>query len=700
MINTKLTSQVISANKSDIKLDNSVNKDKLSQKDSPKEVLSQALKQSLGLSKNASSEEIISKFLQNETSSKLKELVNKLLEQINSQKNPNSPILKDGKNLNLAPNFANELKTLGVEMSKNDIFTQVLDKLNQILKPANEAKNNNIENLLKNSGVFLEAKLKDALNEEQLPKSFHSLLSSVKSLSNEKLGLEISKLANLNLSPKEALNELKNIITQSKNESKEILKQSEYKTLLNLSSKLENFKNYISKNPSKAQEKINELSSKISQELNKLKSSFLKELNKPENLLIKDTNILKQSASSFEKLENLIKNILNSKENPKENLAEKVLKNDKNEVIKENIKENSSLKNDIKKEEVKPDENSKNSELKNENLKQDIKENLKENQKEAKSEVGQEKNIKNEQKENKELKTENKNQNIQESRADKIENKAELKTQPNLSQNETNKSQILSQNLFKEENLKQNLLKNLAFSVENLDLEQVQELSKGINNLARKLNETLKNLEPNTQNALTNQNELKALEHKLGVSIKDLAQIKPKSEQDIAFSLNNDVKSTLLQISNLAQNEGNEAVYNQANRLLAQIELNQLMSLANDSINTYLPFSWDDLNDSKLIFRRGKKNKFFAQIKLEFAKLGDLEILISLNNEKYIDINIMAENVNFRKTIYENAHELKRNINKAGLLSANFFVGDIIRSKFDLRNMKNLDLEMGMDKKV
>lgn len=37
---------------------------------------------------------------------------------------------------------------------------------------------------------------------------------------------------------------------------------------------------------------------------------------------------------------------------------------------------------------------------------------------------------------------------------------------------------------------------------------------------------------------------------------------------------------------------------------------------------------------------------------------------------------------------------------KQGLLSANFFVGDIIRSKFDTRNMKNLDLEMGMDKKV
>nr|EAK3887870.1 flagellar hook-length control protein FliK [Campylobacter hyointestinalis] len=288
----------------------------------------------------------------------------------------------------------------------------------------------------------------------------------------------------------------------------------------------------------------------------------------------------------------------------------------------------------------------------------------------------------------------------------KTENKTSANTHnPNNNPSNTQNTQQLNnqtaQNIIKnQEFIKQNIVKNLAFSVENLDLEQVQDLSKSLSNLSRKVNESLKELEPHTQNAKLNQAELKTLEHKLNLSIKDLAQIKPKTEQDIAESLHHDVKSTLLQISNLAKNEGNEAVYNQANRLLAQIELNQLMSLANDSINTYLPFSWEDLDDSKIMFRRGKKDKFFAQIKLEFAKLGDLEILISLNNDKYIDINIMAENVEFRKTIYENAHELKRNINKAGLLSANFFVGDIIRSKFDTRNAKNLDLEMGMDKKV
>ncbi|ECP5912018.1 flagellar hook-length control protein FliK [Campylobacter jejuni] len=719
MINTQLASQIANTQKNDLKVDNSTSKDKTNLKDNPKEALAQALKQNLGLSKDASSEEILAKFVQNETGTKLKELVNKLLDQINAQKNPDSPVLKQGKNLNLAPNFANELKTLSTELAKSDTFTQVLDRLNQILKPASEIKNNNLAPLFKNSGVFLEAKLKDALNEELLPKSFHSLLSTIKGLSSEKLSIQIAQLANANLNPKDTLKELKNIINSSKNENEQILNQSSFKALLNLSSKLENFKNYISKNPSHAQEKITPIANKILKELNSIKNDFFKALNKPENLMIKDPNILKQTATAFEKLENTLKNILgnqSSKIQDKENILENLLSN------KENIKEeklNHNTKNQDEEKHIKAskeDENLDSGIKTHEEDTQDTKNDIQNNETENKPDNDIKNSTLNQEK-IKDEKQEKSKENIKENPKfyeTKIENKTSINTNTNTSNPNTNNTQNLNntqniqsnnnqtmQNIFKnQEFIKQNTVKNLAFNVENLDLEQVQDLSKNLNNLSRRLNESLKELEPYTQNAKLNQAELKNLEHKLNLSTKDLAQIKPKTEQDIAESLHHDVKSTLLQISNLAKNEGNEAVYNQANRLLAQIEINQLMSLANDSINTYLPFSWDDLNDSKIMFRRGKKDKFFAQIKLEFAKLGDLEILISLNNEKYIDINIMAENIEFRKTIYENAHELKRNINKAGLLSANFFVGDIIRSKFDTRNMKNLDLEMGMDKKV
>lgn len=572
MINTQLASQIANTQKNDLKVDNSASKDKTNLKDNPKEALAQALKQNLGLSKDASSEEILAKFVQNETGTKLKELVNKLLDQINAQKNPDSPVLKQGKNLNLAPNFANELKILSTELAKSDTFTQVLDRLNQILKPASEIKNNNLAPLFKNSGVFLEAKLKDALNEELLPKSFHSLLSTIKGLSSEKLSVQIAQLANTILSPKDTLKELKNIINSSKNENKQILNQSSFKALLNLSSKLENFKNYISKNPSHAQEKITPIANKILKELNSIKNDFFKALNKPENLMIKDPNILKQTATAFEKLENTLKNILGnqaSKIQDKENILENLLSN------KENIKEeklNHNTKNQDKEKYIKVS--------KEETLADDAKTNIKQDVKNEENLPKKEVNA------NLDSSTKTHEENIKENPKfyeTKTESKTSINTNTNTNntQNLNNSQNIQSnnnqtmQNIFKnQEFIKQNIVKNLAFNVENLDLEQVQDLSKNLSNLSRRLNESLKELEPYTQNAKLNQAELKNLEHKLNLSIKDLVQIKPKTEQDIAESLHHDVKSTLLQISNLAKNEGNEAVYNQANRLLAQIEIN------------------------------------------------------------------------------------------------------------------------------
>ncbi|MCZ0772449.1 flagellar hook-length control protein FliK [Campylobacter hepaticus] len=710
MINTQITSQISNLQKNDSKTDNNTLKDKTGSKNSSKQSLTEVLKENLTSNKNINKEEIAPNFSSNQINEKLKELINKLLNQINAQKNPNSPMLKQGKNLNLAPNFANELKNLSTELAKNDIFTQVLNKLNTILKPASEIKNDNLAPLLKNSGVFLEAKLKDALNEELLPKSFHSLLSAIKGLSNKELSNKIAQLADTNLSPKDALKELKNIIDHYQNQNKTILNKSSFKILLQLSTKLENFKNYISKNPSHAQEKIIPLAHKISKELNSIKHHFSKTLNKSENLLIKDTTILKQVANAFEKLENTLKNILergNLKNQNKIHLTQNSIHEQNPSKYKhQNIKENSienktknSSQPDEKNHEINPNKQITSTEKKD-NKDNDGKIKYQKNNHESNN--IKENNTKQENEKNIENKVKDLKNNFKESHQINKDftpnNKEYPKTNniQNMQQNTSNNQNILKNQDF----IQQNIIKNLAFSTENLDLNQAQDLSKHLNHLFIKINKSLLELDPQSQNAKSNQIELKHLEHKLNHSLKDLAQIKSKTNEDIADSLHHDVKSTLLQISNLAKNENNEAIYNQANRLLAQLEINQLMSLANDSINTYLPFSWEDLNDSKIIFRRGKKDKFFAQIKLEFAKLGNLEILLSLNNEKYIDINIMAENIEFRKTIYENAHTLKRNINKAGLLSGNFFIGDIIKNKFDAKNIKNLDLEIGMDKKV
>ncbi|MEB2806427.1 flagellar hook-length control protein FliK [Campylobacter upsaliensis] len=735
MINTKLNSQV-ATQRTDLKNDLKLDKEKLS----PNELLTQNLRQKLGLSKQMPlPNEALQKFAQNELNQKLQEIVNKLLNQISTHKNPNSPILKQANLLNFAPNFVNELKLLSKELSKNENFVPLLNKIEILLKPASEIKAKDLAPLLKNSGVFFEAKLKNALNEELLPKSFYKLINAIKSLSSEKIATQIATLADKSLSAKDSLKELASIIIQNKNENKNIVSHSTFKPLLELSQKLDNFKKYINKNPQLAESKIGSLAQNFAKELAKIKDDFIKILSKPENLLVKDSVLLKQAMQSFEKLQNhldkiiqkaesgvkienedLLKELLESQDEPlktkgelkTQDESEEQIKDRKEEFKKENesekenenekIENEEEIKREFEKEEVQKENFSKDEKLENaeknaeknvgENLEKDTEKNAENLDKEV---VKKQADIKEEPKEQKHQAKEIVKEQVREYPKEALKGAVKQEDRVQIPQNKAQES------IFKQQEFTKEVFKNLAFKApQGQNLEGLENLSKDITTLNRKINENLKQLDPLAQNAKLNLNELKGLENKLIGAVKDLQNIRLKNVQDVSYEIQNDIKSTLLQVASQAKAENNDAIYNQANRLLAQIEMNQLISLANDSINTYLPFSWEDLNESKIIFRRGKKDKFFAQIKLEFAKLGDLEILVSLNNEKYIDINIMAENKEFRKTIYENAHELKRNINKAGLLSSNFFVGDIIRSHFDPRDLRNYDLQMGMDKKV
>ncbi|EPE7019946.1 flagellar hook-length control protein FliK [Campylobacter upsaliensis] len=725
MINTKLSSQVVTQ-RTDLKNDLNLTKDK--EKLSPNELLTQNLRQKLGLSKQMPPpNEALQKFAQNELNQKLQEIVNKLLNQISTHKNPNSPILKQANLLNFAPNFVNELKLLSKELSKNENFAPLLNKIEMLLKPASEIKAKDLAPLLKNSGVFFEAKLKNALNEELLPKSFYKLINAIKSLSSEKIATQIATLADKSLSAKDSLRELASIIIQNKNENKNIVSHSTFKPLLELSQKLDNFKKYINKNPQLAESKIGSLAQNFAKELAKIKDDFIKILSKPENLLVKDPVLLKQAMQSFEKLQNhldkiiqkaesgvkienedLLKELLESQDEPLKTKGELKTQDEPEEHIKEHKEELKSekekneneeeIERELEKEEVQKEDFSKDEKLENaeenvgENLEKDTEKNAENLDKEV---VKKQADIKEEPKEQKHQAKEIAKEQVREYPKEALKGGVKQEDRVQIPQNKAQES------IFKQQEFTKEVFKNLAFKApQGQNLEGLENLSKDITTLNRKINENLKQLDPLAQNAKLNLNELKGLENKLIGAVKDLQNIRLKNVQDVSYEIQNDIKSTLLQVASQAKAENNDAIYNQANRLLAQIEMNQLMSLANDSINTYLPFSWEDLNESKIIFRRGKKDKFFAQIKLEFAKLGDLEILVSLNNEKYIDINIMAENKEFRKMIYENAHELKRNINKAGLLSSNFFVGDIIRSHFDPRDLRNYDLQMGMDKKV
>ncbi|CAG9959932.1 flagellar hook-length control protein FliK [Campylobacter lari] len=646
-------------------------KDNIKEKLDKKTSLSEALKNSF-----FSKDEVkLPKDYVNKVDQKLQELLNKLLDQIKTNKDPDLAILKNHKDLNFAPNIANELKKLQSELSKTPEFEKLLKVLEDLVKPAKDINNKNLSSLVKNSGVFLEAKLNHSLKEQNLPQSFFSLLNTIKGATSENLKRDISNLDLKNLDTTNTLKELIHILQNHKKDNKISLENTNYKTLFKLFDKIENFKNYINKNPNSiSQEKLQNIANNFIKNLNKNLALINKELAKPENIKIQNTHILKELSQNIKDLITLLKDIKNHK-NKTETTQENLNKTPHTEDIKEELKEQIKTPQ-------KNTEDKKETQQKQESIVKD-----KEIQNTKEEKIPQNKDIKENPKE--EPKTPQKNTEDL--------NKNDSKSQ-NLQTNNTKLEDIFkstSGKILLEDIFKQNVSKNLNFS-QNLQEELLNNLNKELGLIGRKLNEVLKALDPKNYEAKNSLDDIKNIEKKLELSIKDLGKITPKDTAEISSELQKDIKSTLLQVSNLAKNLDNESILNQANRLIAQLEFNQLLSLANNSIHTFLPFFWDDLEKSNVVFKRGKKDKFYAQINLEFEKLGKINVFLSLSNDKYIDINMMIENANFRKKLYERAHELKKALVKVGLLSSNFFISDIVKSKFHNQEEYN-DFNMGFD---
>lgn len=774
MIDPQITTRAsTNLSKNDLKLDTKAPKTEQSPKES---ALVSSLKKNLGL--NAATQERLANLGDGDLNLKLKSLVNKVLDQLFAKNSPSAKLASQQEKLNFAPNFSNEIKFLVSEMKKSDIFSELAGKLEQILKPASELKADNLAPLFKNSGVFFEAKLKDALNPNALPKSFHDLLSAIKSLSSPQIAAQIVELADKDLDPKSSLNQLQSILNAHKDENAKLLQSTPFKTLLALSAKLENFAHYISKNPNLAQEKLTQIATNILKGLQKLEPSFRQELARPENLTLPDTSVLKELNQAFNKLTQTLKALINgeklnfsqtnsaqtptnsptqtpnstlkseffeskenapnstnqtnaganssqTKPNPSANLStNSPLLNDKNTETKSPLPsqddENKPNLNDKTAQNAQNTKDSAN--LKEPNSAQNAPkgENLSEKGSNLPPNADENENLQDTKTQNA-LKSDNPKENLKPqnplNQNDKIAQESAknppnsatkadtntLKTTPQTQSPQNATSSPLQENLNSEQ-VKQNQatqVKNLIFANEKAQMPELERLSKELATVARKADESLKRLDLNAQNARVNLSDIKNIEHKIAQASKDLAQIAPKDMAQLNDELKNDIKSTLLQVANAAKDDGNDAVANQANRMLAQIEFNQLMSLANDSINTYLPLFWEDLNESRVIFKRGKKDKYYAQIKLNFAKLGELDIFIALKQDKYLDISIMAQDISFRKRIYEHSHELRRSLSKAGLLSSNLFVGDIIRSKLAPTSpQRDYEFSLGVDKRA
>lgn len=247
----------------------------------------------------------------------------------------------------------------------------------------------------------------------------------------------------------------------------------------------------------------------------------------------------------------------------------------------------------------------------------------------------------------------------------------------NNAQNQTSQSQNPAQNLV------QNML-NKDFKAMPQDLLN-QAISQNINGtniqskisaIANRINSLITSIDPKLANIKNELSEIKSLERASKIAQKELSKIKANEPNEALKNLQNDLKSVLLNLRESSQTQNLQNINQAVNRMLTQIEIHQLMSYAQNSIQTYLPYTWDELASSQVAFKRGKKDRFYARIELNFIKFGDISVVLGLSENKYLDISIQTAKADFKDMILARTSELKQAISAQGLIINSFFLSN------------------------
>jgi len=219
-----------------------------------------------------------------------------------------------------------------------------------------------------------------------------------------------------------------------------------------------------------------------------------------------------------------------------------------------------------------------------------------------------------------------------------------------------------------------------------------------LQNAARKLNFALQIADKAGFEAKNNLDEVGKLIKQQNIARGELSAVTPKSAEETAKVLQNDVKSALLNMQSKSPDAS--PVKDAASKLLAQIEMHQLASAVAGGVQTYLPYVWEGVDGGNIRFKQGKKQKHYAQIDLNFQNFGQINIMVALSENKYIDLAIATQKEEFKDLILSGAKELKRAIGEQGLIVSNFSLKTMPKLRLSGVYGGLNKLDMGFDKKA
>ena len=554
---------------------------------------------------------------------KLGELTNKLLSGLKSgEQGPNMPRL-----LQVAPNLASDVRELLKALEGNEKLATFKEALAKFIKPIENLSPQGVAQGIKDSGIMLEAKIAQSLEAQSLPSKIKELLSQMKNTQNQGLKESFLKLPN-DSDAKKSINDLETLLKEQKKLNQETINNSPFKALAKASNALENAAKYLDKLSNLGKN----LSLKTAANLLSRIESSIQNAQKSANNYNLNSATLKDARAIREQINasaNELQNALNLLKNKDSNFKAFLTRYDPNNKQNATLKEALSKQNEPKANHIRI--------------------------------------------------------NIQTSNTGSTAHSSSLNANAaqnaSLSQNSAQNSSF-SQNASFSQN---STLTQEQNSFKNINLSQFKEaisaeantpnLQGKITELARALTSLKNTLSPELASAKSALEEIKSLARSAKSAAKSIGAIKPNNAEQALKELQSDMKSVLLNLKESTQNQSStQNIHTAAQRLLTQIEIHQLASFAQNSLQTYLPYHWDELNSSNLSFKRGNKDKFYARIELSFVKFGEIGIVLGLAENKFLDVSIQTGNDGFKEIILSETKSLKRALNELGLVVNNFFV--------------------------
>lgn len=126
--------------------------------------------------------------------------------------------------------------------------------------------------------------------------------------------------------------------------------------------------------------------------------------------------------------------------------------------------------------------------------------------------------------------------------------------------------------------------------------------------------------------------------------------------------LTNDLKALLLQSSSevaKSSHPNQGELLKNMDKLALQIDNYQLVSHLSNSSCLYIPFSWDNLEEGNIEFKKAEDEKFYCDIDLKLKEYGELNLKLTLYDKNQLNLHIYSANEDFKELIRDEIPALR-----------------------------------------